>query len=227
MTIDWEGLISHTMHDVLALTRQGVSNVQLLRREEAGNLSPSAVARLETVAASQQKIVQLLGQLGRLRDAIRADKKTLWSDVQDLDVVVLGAKLEQKSVLSEAAAELAAEGLPQAKIPAKLQFVFSELLRNAAQFRDPERPLRIEIEGSCQEPGWVQVRTTDNGLGWDHAYTHKLFQPFERVRAGKGGAGLGLATCRVLVETAGGRIHAEPGVSGATFTIDLPTAEPN
>jgi two-component system sensor histidine kinase BaeS len=75
----------------------------------------------------------------------------------------------------------------------------------------------------------VVLTVADAGEGIDPALLPSLFDRFTRADDARGrdtgGAGLGLAICRALVEAHGGTISATstPG-RGATFTIDLPLA---
>jgi signal transduction histidine kinase len=210
MTVDWDAFLAHLVHDVRGLARVGLLNTQLLQREADSPLNPG---RLNAIAASQQRLDRLMGKVSRFMDAARADRAALWSDLQDLDVLVLGARLEQKAALNEAGAEVS------------IQWVFSELLHNACQFRDPARPLRIEVRATCAEDGLLRCSVTDNGVGWTPAYSGKLFGPFERLHAGTDGFGLGLAISQLLVEAAGGRISGEPQSPGARFVLELPSPE--
>lgn len=70
---------------------------------------------------------------------------------------------------------------------------------------------------------------TDNGIGFDMKYAERIFGIFQRLhtRAEYEGTGIGLATCRKIVERHGGTITAQstPG-EGTTFIIDLPVRQP-
>ena len=68
----------------------------------------------------------------------------------------------------------------------------------------------------------VLVRVSDAGPGIPAGELPQIFEKFYR-RAGSGGAGLGLAICRGLVEAHGGLIWAENRpAGGASFAFTLP-----
>jgi signal transduction histidine kinase len=116
--------------------------------------------------------------------------------------------------------------------PTALEQVFANLIGNAVQYLDPDRPGRIEVDGD--EPhghglprGLKVYRVRDNGLGIPEAYHHRMFTAFSRLHAGVAqGEGIGLALVRRMVERHGGRIWLEsaPGV-GTTFFVALPAAD--
>jgi two-component system, OmpR family, sensor histidine kinase SaeS len=110
--------------------------------------------------------------------------------------------------------------------PAKVERVIFNLLANSLRHTPSDgsvavrvRPLEAEVE--------ITVEDTGDGLGPDAA--RRMFERFWRGDAartpGRGGAGLGLAIARGLVELHGGRIWAEdrPG-GGARVSFTLPAA---
>jgi PAS domain S-box-containing protein len=101
--------------------------------------------------------------------------------------------------------------------------LFQNLIGNAIKFRG-DTPLRIHVGVDNTEPEhkfWVR----DNGMGIEPPHFDRIFQIFQRVdnSVGPGGTGIGLATCRKIVERLGGRIWVEsvPG-RGSTFYFTLP-----
>jgi light-regulated signal transduction histidine kinase (bacteriophytochrome) len=102
--------------------------------------------------------------------------------------------------------------------------VLEELLDNSWKFTSSCATARIHVgcgAGADERVFFVG----DNGAGFDEAYAHKLFTPFERLHSAEefAGMGIGLARVRRMLERVGGRCWAEgePGV-GATvwFTLE-------
>jgi PAS domain S-box-containing protein len=104
----------------------------------------------------------------------------------------------------------------------QIAMVFQNLIGNALKYRS-ERPPRIRIEAVQEGPRW-QVSVSDNGQGFEARYALQIFEPFKRLHGSNvPGSGIGLATCKRVVERYGGRIWAEsqPGI-GSTFYFTLP-----
>lgn len=72
---------------------------------------------------------------------------------------------------------------------------------------------------------WLELRVTDNGIGFEAHHARRIFGIFERLhsRDRYEGTGVGLAICSRIAELHGGTIRAEgaPG-EGATFFVTLP-----
>jgi signal transduction histidine kinase len=70
----------------------------------------------------------------------------------------------------------------------------------------------------------------DNGIGIDQEHFKEIFNPFKRLHAHNEfeGTGLGLATCKKIVERHGGKIWCSSHVGeGTSFFFSLPVGERN
>jgi nitrogen-specific signal transduction histidine kinase len=70
---------------------------------------------------------------------------------------------------------------------------------------------------------WAEIRASDDGVGMTEEVLQQAFEPFFTTKALGQGTGLGLSTCRSIVEHAGGQIRAEstPGV-GTSIIVRFP-----
>ena len=104
------------------------------------------------------------------------------------------------------------------------------LLDNAWKFtaRKAEGWIRVALMAGTV-PGEVVLQVSDNGVGFDAAYTDKLFTAFQRLHstADFPGNGLGLATVKSVAERHRGRVWAETGVTGASFYMAFPQGNAN
>lgn len=108
--------------------------------------------------------------------------------------------------------------------PGKLQLVFLNIIKNAAQamagMEDPE--LKIKIDSS---DGGVVVEIEDNGSGMDEKVKKHIFDPFFTTREVGQGTGLGLYTAYLIVSQHGGFIDVTSSLGkGTTFKIYLPVS---
>ncbi|MYE54738.1 MAG: response regulator, partial [Chloroflexi bacterium] len=107
--------------------------------------------------------------------------------------------------------------------------VLDNLLSNAAKFSPEQSTINIRV--AHKEP-YVEVSVTDQGKGVPTIHLSTIFAKFTRVddsESGgfKNGHGLGLAICKGIVESHGGRIWVDSNGQGegARFTFTLPVAE--
>ncbi|MEZ5267461.1 MAG: HAMP domain-containing sensor histidine kinase [Microthrixaceae bacterium] len=106
----------------------------------------------------------------------------------------------------------------------ELTSVVRNLTDNAVRHADSE------VCFSLQEAGpWVVLKVCDDGSGVDPSDRQRIFERFARLEEGRtrdsGGAGLGLALSRRIVEHHGGHLHVEDSpTGGACFVVSLPSA---
>jgi signal transduction histidine kinase len=112
--------------------------------------------------------------------------------------------------------------------PDRLTQVLRNLVRNAVAHTEPSG--RVAVLARAQG-GRLAIMVSDDGPGIPPDQLERVFERFHRVDAGRaregGGAGLGLAIARAIVEAHGGRIWAEsPAGGGAAITLELPGYQP-
>ncbi|MEQ1781799.1 MAG: HAMP domain-containing sensor histidine kinase [Hyphomonadaceae bacterium] len=101
--------------------------------------------------------------------------------------------------------------------------VFQNLISNAIKSRRRDRPLEIKI-GCANEDGLWRIVVEDNGAGFDPDFAAVAFNPLARgVHVAGDGAGIGLATCRNIIQSHGGEIQIDATFrGGARIVFTLP-----
>ncbi|MFT3911725.1 MAG: ATP-binding protein [Ferruginibacter sp.] len=155
----------------------------------------------------------------------------------DLNVIIENLKTDFELLINEKEAVINHEPLPVIPgIALQLSQLFSNLISNSLKYND-KKPLiqittknltPIEIKSNKKlhnGTSYVQIKFTDNGIGFETKYSEQIFTIFQRLHGKQAysGTGIGLALCRKIVENHHGVITAEGEVGvGATFTIILP-----
>ena len=108
----------------------------------------------------------------------------------------------------------------------KLARVFDNVLRNAVSYSAPGGEVEI---WAAEREGWAEIAIRNQGLEIPEQELTNIFQKFYRLDQARstrtGGAGLGLAIAREIVERHGGAIRAESDGRRTSFVIRLPLAE--
>jgi signal transduction histidine kinase len=106
--------------------------------------------------------------------------------------------------------------------------LLQNLVENSIKYRS-SMPPHIHVSATRTTDGWL-FSERDNGIGMNAADCARAFDAFYRgKRAGSAaGVGLGLATCKRIVDRHGGRIEVQssPG-NGSTFTFFIPSSPSN
>ena len=127
------------------------------------------------------------------------------------------ANLRSQIEESNAAISLGAP-FPHVLADDQLGRVFQNIVGNAIKYRGEKR-VEIQIDARRDGAEWM-FAVKDNGIGFEMIYAEKIFGVFQRLHGdGKyDGTGVGLATCKRIVERYGGRIWVESVVGeGTTF----------
>jgi two-component system sensor histidine kinase KdpD len=214
--------VSHDLRTPLAVIT-GAASTLVQSNPEVGPLVRRELGT--TIHEEAQRLNRLVRNLLDMTKITSGAMKVA-KDWQPLEEVV-GAVLDrmEEFLAGRSVDVLLPADLPLVPIDAVLiEQVFINLLENATKYTPKGSPLEIS---ALEERGAVVVSVKDRGPGIPKEHLEEIFDKFYRLpREGEGGgAGLGLAICRGIVETHGGKIWAENREGGgAVFRFTLPTS---
>lgn len=209
-------------HDLKEPLRTLVNYPQRLLKHYGDRFDGQAGDWINRVISGAERMRHLIDSLSLYSRAVRRDRVLAPVDC----AAVLGeACANLQASLEESKAELALGELPTvAGNHQQLMLLFQNLVGNALKFRDPGRPVRVEVGSRRHEGGWL-CWVRDNGIGIEAKFLRRVFGLGERLHSASRypGTGFGLAICEKIVVGHGGRIwvESEPG-QGSTFSFTLP-----
>jgi len=207
--------LSHDARTPLTAMRVAVEAMQ-------DGLAPDPARYLDSIDHDLKSVEQLIDNifvLGRL-EAGRLEPRIEAIDVAAIAtacVVSLQPLADEKDVLIAMSGD---EALMATGDPAEVYRVIQNLIVNAVRHSPASGTVVVDLS-TDPEPG---VTVFDEGSGFEEAFIAQAFDPFTRAEPARershGGAGLGLAVARGIVETLGGSIWAAPGPGGIVgFTL--------
>ncbi|MFP5306419.1 MAG: ATP-binding protein, partial [Gammaproteobacteria bacterium] len=212
-------------HDLKEPLRSVISFTQLLEKKYKGRLDAEADSYIQFAvdgAKSMRRLIENLLDYARIASAERTSAATSADDALRQALENLRAAVEHSGAVVTHAP------LPDVQArPTELVQLFQNLIDNAIKFRS-DAPPRIHLSAQREKdaPLW-RFCVADNGIGIEPRYADKVFRLFQRLhnREDYPGTGIGLAVCKKIVESAGGRIWVEAGDGpGARIAFTLPAA---
>ena len=215
-------------HDLAEPVRTIALFTEALQRASAEKLQSSELEYLSFIVTNARRMLHLIEDLSEFTRTVHSIEASA-AFLPENTPVVLALQVaidDLQAALDECSATvICPQNLPVVamnKMP--LQAIFKNLLGNAIKYPRPGVPVRIEISASEKDHSHV-LSVRDSGLGLDMRYSEAIFQPFKRLHGGEiPGSGVGLAICKSIVESFGGRIwvdSAGPG-TGASFHFSIP-----
>lgn len=212
-------------HDLRSPLRAIDGFSRIIVEDYADKLDTEGNRLLSVVRANAQQMDQLITDLLMLSRATRTEMQRIPVDMTTL----------AQSVYHEVAASCAQDRFvfslaPLAMTlgdPVLLRQVWRNLLDNAIKYTQPKQSPRIEVGGYLESNMNVYF-VKDNGVGFNPAYTHKLFGVFQRLHKTEEfvGTGIGLAIVQRIIHRHGGQVRAEGQIGeGAVFYFSLPIKE--
>ncbi|HTW65567.1 MAG TPA: CHASE3 domain-containing protein [Bryobacteraceae bacterium] len=201
-----------TVTTCVQLVRQKYSGKQL--DDEAGHLMDLAVAGSQRMHA----LVEALAEYSRAGEVTEPEIEQV-----PVESAVADAVASLQGRIEETKATVSCGPLPAVHANRlHLVQVFQNLIGNALKYRS-EQPPCITVNASDGGKQWV-FTVEDNGIGIPPEYQAQIFGIFKRLHGSEiPGTGIGLATCKKIVERRGGKIwvESEPG-KGSRFSFSLP-----
>ncbi|RMH50635.1 MAG: HAMP domain-containing protein [Zetaproteobacteria bacterium] len=192
---------------------------------------------VEEYQAHLRQQLEMIGRMQRIVDDLltlaRADAGQLELVQEPVDLTLLLQEVGQHHLILFAREQISlemdiAEGLRVNGDQRQLERVIYNLLNNAYKYAPRRSSIYLHARAEGRQ---VFIHVRDEGPGIAEEHLEKLFVRFFRAddsrarRHSEGGAGLGLAICKHIIQAHGGTIRAEsaPGM-GAEFIITLPRA---
>jgi two-component system, OmpR family, sensor histidine kinase BaeS len=212
--------VSHELRTPLAIIRGELEALE----DGVRQLDGAAIQSLQAEVGTLSKLIDDLYQLSL------ADLGTMTYRKVDVDMgKLLEATVEtfqERLRKADIALDLRMPASPATILAdeSRLHQVFNNLIENSVRYTDAGGELRIAC--AAVDDG-VVVDLMDSAPGVDEKNMPRLFDRFYRVETSRnrasGGAGLGLAICRAIVEAHGGSIRAMPSpLGGLWLSIRLP-----
>ena len=208
-------------HDLQTPLRTIGGFVSLLQRKYSGQLDAEADDYIDRIVAGTKTMQTLLHDLleyARFESAMRPMVQVNLSNVFD--------EVLQNS---EAAVKDAQAVVTRSELPTvlgdRVQLVqlLQNLIGNALVYRSDEPP-KVSIFAEEDAECWT-ISVKDNGIGIAQKHFERIFEVFRRLHTQDqyAGTGIGLATCRRIVERHGGKLWltSQEG-KGSTFFFSIP-----
>lgn len=209
-------------HDLQEPLRTMTTYAQLLARRYRDVLDENAQGFVVNIVDGSRRMQELISDLLAFSQAQGSNLVLRPTDLSQ----ALGVALSNlRAAIEDSKAVVTHDSLPILNVDAaRITQVFQNFVGNAIKYRKSDAAPRIHVSAVKQQPEQWVITVEDNGMGFDAAYAEQIFGIFKRLHGRDiPGTGIGLAICKKIIETHGGRIWAvsAPGV-GSQFSFALP-----
>ncbi len=189
----------------------------------------------EKINSSAKRMAELIQSVLHYSRLAQPNELVTRIDLNEVMESVLG---DFEVAIAEKNAEVEYDSLPVvAGIRPQLGQLFANLVGNSLKFTREKPKIKISwramsgADARQQFPGadpnneYIEIRFSDNGIGFEQQYAERIFSIFQRLntRDEFAGTGIGLALSKKIIENHFGHITAKSDLGkGATFFIFLP-----
>jgi signal transduction histidine kinase len=223
--------VSHELRTPLTFIK---GYVELLLEEDMGPLTERQRESLSIVAEKTNSVTRLVSDIIFLEQIERESLQLTTFNVTDLARLALqGSEVTAGAAGIQLALD-AEPGLPALSADRdRIMQVFDNLLANAIKFSPRGGTITIRLRDGLNagQGDTILASVSDTGIGIPREQIKRIFERFYQVDGSAtrhfGGAGVGLAIVKRIVEAHGGSIWAESELSkGSTFFFTIPKVRP-
>ena len=211
-------IASHDLQEPLRKVQMFSEKVADSESDTLSDQGRDYLMRSSEAAGRMQLLIQDLLEFSRVATRARPMVKA------DLGALAREVVSDLEGAIEESGGTVEIGDLPTTAVdPAQIRRMFQNLISNGLKFSREGVPPEVRVEGT-ERGRFVEIRVTDNGIGFDPKYANRIFRVFERLH-GRGdypGTGIGLALARKIAERHGGTVAADSTLGqGSTFTVTL------
>ena len=210
--------VSHELRTPIGALRARLENL-------VDGVEPAGPAELAGVLAQVERLGRLVSQL---LDLSRLESGAVPLDRRPFAIRAVLEDAARDARLHEPSARIEVDAPPDLLVDGdaeRVHQVVANLLANAVRHSPAGEP--VVLVGR-RDPAGVAFEVRDRGPGIDPADAQRVFERFFRADAARasadGGAGLGLAIARWIVDLHGGAIRPESNDPGCRMVVTLPAA---
>ncbi len=214
-------------HDLKEPLRMIGSYVMLVKRRIGTDLDPDTKEYIGFITDGVSRMEKMLNDLLQYSRLGRNKEQLKDQDLNDTLLVVMQNLM---AAMENTNTAIYANQLPVIRsISVEMLQLFQNLISNSIKFRRKDLSPVIGITYQ-DEQDQHRFMFMDNGIGIPEKNKQSVFDIFERLHSIQEyeGSGIGLATCKKIVNNMGGKIWIEPNKAvGTTFTFTLPKERKN
>jgi len=202
--------------------------IELLLSGRQPDLHGESLALAQAISDDAQRLTRLVGNLlnfsrmeaGEIKMEL---EKAVVAEMVETASIPLALQLKAKNITLKV---IIPDGLPAVYVDTtKATWILTNLVGNAIRYTPEGGEITIS---ACLKEKKVFISVCDSGPGIHPRYHEKIFEKYAQVKGNgsSGGAGLGLAIAKEIVEAHGGKIWVKSDINkGACFRFTLPVNE--
>jgi two-component system, NtrC family, sensor histidine kinase KinB len=221
------GMLSTVSHELRTPLTSLQMALHVLLEERVGGLTPRQAELLVAAREDAERLRTILVNLLELARYETGGQQLAFEPVAARDLVEMSVAPLRSAFADEGVAlrvEIAPEAPQVAADPARAPLALGNMLQNALQHTPAGGSVTVQV---TPQDHAVRFAVLDSGAGIPEEHAGRVFSRFFQVPGSKGGAGLGLAIAKEIVQAHGGAVgvdgHGGEG-GGAAFWFTLPAS---